>query len=174
MSDPKAYKSFQWIFFRKQIITIPMDYNKKRHKELVIRAQDFKNQGKNIFRESPKEFSELAKYDIAVEEQVFWTHRENFVLIMKNFLDNILDFDEFETAFSLLYEEVRKEVNMLRIDLKHIETFQPSTRPSRFASFISSIFRQFEEVEDECCTQQEVKDYVKKVYFKFQNCLNEE
>ncbi len=43
-----------------------MEYNKKRHKELVIRAQDFKNQGKNIFRESPKESSELAKYDIAV------------------------------------------------------------------------------------------------------------
>ena len=150
-----------------------MKYNQKRHKELVIRAQDFKNQGKNIFRESPEEFSELVKYDIAVEEQVFWTHREKFVRIMKNFLDNILDFDEFETAFSLLYEEVRKEVDMLIIDLKHIETFQPSTRPYRFASFISSIFRQFEEVEDECCTQQEVKDYVKKVYFKFQNCLNE-
>jgi len=87
-----------------------MTYNQKRHIQLLKRSQDLKNQGKNLFLENPEEDFELSKYNIAVEEQVFWTHRENFVLIMKNFLDNILDFDEFETAFSLLYEEVRKEV----------------------------------------------------------------
>ena len=92
---------------------------------------------------------------------------------MKNFIDNSINFDEFETAFSLLFRKTSKEVDMLIIDLKHIEKFQPSTRSYPFAIFIGSIFRQFEEVEDECCTKQEVKDYVKKVYFKFQNCLNE-
>ena len=146
-----------------------MTYNKERHKQLVIRSQDFKNQGKNIFLENPEEASELSKYNIAVEEQVFWTHRENFVLIMKNFLDNIIDFDEFKTAFSLLYKEVRKEVDMFKIDLEQIEKFQPSTRAYRFASFIGSIYRQFEEVEEEYCTEQEVKDYVKEAYLKFQN-----
>jgi hypothetical protein len=93
---------------------------------------------------------------------------------MKNFLDNILDFDEFKTAFSFLYEEVRKEVNMLKIDLKQIEKFQPSIRSDRFASFIGSIYRQFEEVEDEYSTQQEGKDDVKKTYLKFQKVLNVE
>ena len=145
-----------------------MTYNKERHKQLVIRSQDLKNQGKNLFLENPEEYSELLDYEIAIEEQVFWTHRENFVLIMKNFLDNILDFDEFETAFSLLYEEVRKEVNMFKIDLEQIDKFQPSTRSYRFASVIGSIYRQFEEVEDEYCTEQEVKDYVKEAYLKFQ------
>ena len=37
---------------------------------------------------------------------------------MKNFIDNIINFDEFETAFSLLYRKTRKEVNMFKIDLK--------------------------------------------------------
>jgi hypothetical protein len=145
-----------------------MTYNKERHKQLVILSQDLKNQGKNFFLENPEERSELRKYNIAVEEQVFWTHRENFVLIMKNFLDNILDFDEFETAFSLLYRKVRKEVDMFTIDLEQIDKFQPSTRSYSFASVIGSIYRQFEEVEDEYCIEQEVKDYVKQAYFKFQ------
>lgn len=145
-----------------------MTYNKERHKQLVIRSQDLKNQGKNLFLENPAEDSELSKYNIGVEEQVFWTHRENFILIMKNFLENILDFDEFETAFSLLYEEVRKEVNMFKIDLEQIDKFQPSTRSYRFASVIGSIYRQFEGVEDEYYTEQEVKDYVKEAYLKFQ------
>ena len=145
-----------------------MIYNKERHKQLVIRSQDLKNQGKNIFLENPKESSELSKYNVEIEEQVFWTHRENFVLIMKNFLENILDFDEFKTTFSLLNDEVRKEVNMFEIDLEQIDKFQPSTRSYRFASFIGSIYRQFESVEDEYCTEQEVKDSVKEAYLKFQ------
>ena len=151
-----------------------MTYNRERHKELVIRSQNLKNQGKNLFLENPEEDYELSKYNIGVEEQVFWTHRENLVIIMNNFLDNIIDFDEFETAFSLLYEEVRKEVNMFKIDLEQIDKFQPSTRSYRFASVIGSIYRQFEEVEDEYCTEQEVKDYVKEAYFKFQEFLGEE
>lgn len=151
-----------------------MDYNRKRHKQLMIRSQDLKNQGKNLFIENPEEDSELSKYNIAVEEQVFWTHREDFFLLMKNFIDNIFDFDEFETAFSLLYRKTTEEVDMFIINLKQIDKFQPSPRSYRFASFIGSIFRQFEEVEDEYCTEQEVKDFVKKVYLKFQNFLNEE
>ena len=87
---------------------------------------------------------------------------------MKNVLDNILDFDEFETAFSLLYEEVRKEVNMFKIDLEQIDKFQPRRRSYRFASVLGLIYRQFEEVEDEYCTEQEVNDYVKEAYLKFQ------
>jgi len=144
-----------------------MDYNRKRHKQLMIRSQDLKNQGKNLFIENPEEDSELSKYNIAVEEQVFWTHREDFFLLMKNFIDNIFDFDEFETAFSLLYRKTTEEVDMFIINLKQIDKFQPSPRSYRFASFIGSIFRQFEEVEDEYCTEQEVKDFVKKVYLKF-------
>lgn len=145
-----------------------MIYKKERHKQLVIRSRNLKNQEKTLFRENPEEYSELLDYNIAVEEQVFWTHRGEFFLIMKNFLDNILDFDEFETAFTLLYQKTREEFDMFVIDLKQIEKFQPSRRSYRFASVINSIYRQFEEVEDEYCTEQEVKDYVKEAYLKFQ------
>lgn len=87
---------------------------------------------------------------------------------MINFLDNILDFYEFETAFSLVYEEVRNEVNRFKINLEQIDKFQPSTRSYQFASVIGSIYRQFEEVEDEYCIEQKIKDYVKEAYLKFQ------
>jgi hypothetical protein len=146
-----------------------MDYNKKRHKQLLERSQYLKNHGKNLLIENPEEDFELSKYNIAVEEQIFLTRRKDFVLLMKNFIDNIIDFEEFETAFSLLYWKTSEEYNMFNIDLKQIEKFQSSpTRPYRFASFIGSIFRQFEEVEDEYCTERDVKDFVKEVYLKSQ------
>jgi hypothetical protein len=151
-----------------------MIYKKERHKQLVIRSQDLKNQGKTLFRENKEEYFELLDYDIAVEEQVFWTNRGEFFLVMKNFLDNIINFDEFETAFTLLYQKTREEFDMFVIDLKQIEKFQPSTRSDQFSSFINAIFREFEEVEDEYCTEQEIKDSVEKVYLKFQNFVSEE
>jgi hypothetical protein len=151
-----------------------MIYKKERHKQLVIRSRDLKNQGKTLFRENKEEYFELLDYDIAVEEQVFWTNRGEFFLVMKNFLDNIINFDEFETAFTLLYQKTREEFDMFVIDLKQIEKFQPSTRSDRFSSFINAIFREFEEVEDEYCTEQEIKDSVEKVYLKFQNFVSEE
>lgn len=129
-----------------------MIYNKKRYKELVRRSLDFQNQGTHIYNENREEYSELSKYNIAVEEQVFWAHREKFVVIMKNFLDNSNNFDEFETTFSLLYEEVKKEVNMLITDLEQIDKFQPSTKSYQFASTLGLIYHQFESVEDEYCT----------------------
>ena len=128
----------------------------------------------NQMIKNQEEYSELLDSNIAVEEQVFWTHRGEFFLVMKNFLDNITNFDEFETAFTLLYQKTREEFDTFVIDLKQIENFQPSTRSDRFASFINAIFREFEEVEDEYSTEQEVKYSVEKVYLKFQNFLNEE
>ena len=95
-----------------------MDYNRKRHKQLMIRSQDLKNQGKNLFIENPEEDSKLSKYNIAVKEQVFWTHREDFFLLIKNFIDNIFYFDEFETTFSLLYRKTTEKIDMFIINLK--------------------------------------------------------
>ena len=151
-----------------------MIYKKEKHKQLVIRSRDLKKQGKTLFRENPEEYSELLDYEIAVEEQIFWTNRGEFFLVMKDFLDNIINFDEFETAFTLLYQKTREEFDMFVIDLKQIEKFQPSTRSDRFAGYINTIFREFEAVENEYCTEQDLKDYVKEAYLKFQKFLNEE
>ena len=73
-----------------------------------------------------------------------------------------------ETAFTLLYYKTRQKFDIFVNDLKQIEKFQPSTRPDRFAGYMGGIFREFEAVEDEYCTEQEVKDYVKEAYLKFQ------
>ena len=90
-------------------------YSKKRHKELVVFAQNLKQQGKSIWITNPKEDRELSEYDVAFEEQIFWAYRKNFLQIMKNFLDNISDFEEFEIAFSILFRKVQKDVKISKI-----------------------------------------------------------
>lgn len=149
-------------------------YNKERHKQLVMLAQSFRNQGKNIWIESPEECSELMSYDILVAEQVFRSYQEKFLLLMKKFINRTLNFEEFEIAFSLFYREVRKEVKMFKTNLEQIEKFQPTTEPYSFSLSMGAIFRTFEEIEDEVCTEEEMYAFVKEIDLKCQKYLNKE
>lgn len=91
---------------------------------------------------------------------------------MKNFLDNSLDFEQSENVFSLLYEEVRKEIDMFKIDLEQIDKFEPSTRSYRFASFIGSIYREFDDVEDDYCTEQDsIKEAIVSTYLNIKKLI---
>ena len=47
-----------------------MHYNKIRHLELLKRSQDFKSQGKLLFKENPEEYVELSEYNIAVKRYI--------------------------------------------------------------------------------------------------------
>lgn len=85
---------------------------------------------------------------------------------MENFLDNSINFDEFESAFTISSRKIGEESRMFTRDLKQIEKFQPSTRPYQFASYMSPIFRAFEEIDEKYITEQEAKDQVKETYLK--------
>ena len=72
-----------------------MTYNQKRHIQLLKRSQDLKNQGKNLFIENREEDFELSKYNIAVEEHIFWQDRYQFALSREDFLNRKIDGEEF-------------------------------------------------------------------------------
>jgi len=59
-----------------------MSYNQKRHRELLKRSSDFKNQGKSFYQESKDEYLELSKYEGAIESYIYWKSRTLFILLM--------------------------------------------------------------------------------------------
>jgi len=72
-----------------------MTYNQKRHRQLLKRSQDLKNQRKNLFIENQEEYFELAKYNTAVAEQIFWQYRYQIALLMEDFLNKKIDGELF-------------------------------------------------------------------------------
>ena len=72
-----------------------MNYNNARHKLLVIHSQALQKQGKSLWIEDPKSSFELLNYEESIKEELFWAHRQSFILVMKNFIDNIFDFDDY-------------------------------------------------------------------------------
>ena len=151
-----------------------MTYNKMRHLKLLKRFLDFQNQGKNIYDlylEKRDEYMELKEYKCALYHHIFWKSKEQFVLLMENYVQNSIDMEEFETAFSQLWWKTMEEDEALQMDLKRVENLQLDPKSDGFGSFITAVFRQFEVLEDEECTEQEVKDYVQNTLREIQPYL---
>jgi len=147
------------------------NYNKIRHLELLRRFLDFKNQGKYLYRENRDEYMELQEYRCALYHHIFWKSKEQFVLLMENYVHDSIDFEHFKIAFSRLWRESMKEDDALQIDLKGLKNFQLDPKSDGFGSLVTSVFRQFEVLEDEECTEQEVKDYVRDILQEIQPYL---
>lgn len=146
-------------------------YNKVRHLELLRRFLDFEKQGKDLYTENRDEYLELLHYRGTLEDYTFWKSREQFVLLMENFVNDSIDMEQFKIAFSRLWWENMEAHDAFKIDLKRVKNFQPNPRSDRFCSFVTFVFRQFEVLEDEDCTEQEVKDLVRDVLREIQPYL---
>ena len=148
-----------------------MTYNKIRHLELLKRFLDFKNKGKDLYMENRDEYMELQEYGCALYHHIFCKSKEQFVLLMANYVNDSIDFEDFEIAFSQLWWKSMKVYDTFEIDLKKLKNFELDPKSDRFGSFITAVFRQFEVLEDEECTEQEVKDYVRDTLREIQSYL---
>ena len=148
-----------------------MTYNKIRHLELLRRFLDLKNQGKDLYRENRNEYMELLHYRGRLEDHAFWKNRKQFVLLMDNLIHGLIDMEKFEITFSRLWKETFRADSAFQMDLKRVENLQLDPRSDGFGSWVTSVYRQFEVLEDEECTEQEVKDYVQNTLQKIQPYL---
>jgi hypothetical protein len=148
-----------------------MTYNKIRHLELLRRLLDFKKQGKDLYRENRNEYMELLHYRCRLEDHAFWKNRKQFVLLMENLIDGLIDMEKFEITFSRLWKETFRADSAFQMDLKRVENLQLDPRSDEFGPLVTSVYRQFEVLEDEECTEQEIKDYVRKTLREIQPYL---
>lgn len=148
-----------------------MIYNKIRHLKLLRRFLNFRKQGRDLYRENKDEYMELQEYRCALYHHIFWKSKEQFVLLMDNFIHDFIDMEQFEIAFSQLWWENMKAYDAFEIDLKGLKNFELDPKSNKFGSSITSVFRQFEVLEDEECTEQEVKDYVRNILPEIQPYL---
>jgi hypothetical protein len=90
---------------------------------------------------------------------------------MKNYVHDSIDFEHFKIAFSRLWKDSMKEDKALQIDLKGLKNFELDPKSDGFGIWVTAVFCQFEVLEDEECTEQEVKDYVRNTLQEIQPYL---
>jgi hypothetical protein len=143
-----------------------MKYNKLKHLELVERFLAFKKLGKNmhdLYQERKNEYLELNNYQYLLIEYISWTRREEFIICLENYVDDKIDFEDFECIVSKLYWKSSNEENALELDLKGLKKLKYDPQSEGFGSWPSVLFRLFEEVEDEYLTEEDITDYVRNI-----------
>lgn len=148
-----------------------MTYNKSRHLKLLRRFLDCQKQGKHLYDENPDEYLELLDYQCASEEHVFWESRRQFALLMENFINGIIDAENFENSFSRLHRKTIDAHDRFKIDFEKLEGFQPDPRSNEFGSFMTFVYRKFEALEEDYYTEEQFKDLIRDVRRKIQSYL---
>ena len=152
-----------------------MIYNQKKHIQLLKRSQDLKNQGKNLFLENPKEYFELSKYNIAVEEHIFWQDRYQVALSMEDFLNRKINGEELCGGVYGLRRTLRNACENFYLDLisEKIKDFQPDEKSKKFRGFLTGFFCQCENFMENY-ENEEFYTSIKNEFLNLQNALNEE
>ena len=115
--------------------------------------------------------SKLSNDDSKLQDSIFWKRKKQFALLMENLVTDSIDMEEFEIGFSRLWWESMDEDATFTIDSKGVKNFQINPKAYGFGSLVTAIFRQFEVLGDEECTEQEVKVYVRNILPEIQPYL---
>ena len=152
-----------------------MNYNLKRHLELLKHSQDLKNQGKILFQESRKEYLELSQYNIDVEEHIFWQERYQVALWMEDFLNRKIDGEELCDRVRGLRRELINACEKFKLDLSSgkIKDFQPDERSKKLNGFLTGCFFECENFMEDY-ENEEFYTAIKNGVLNLQKVLNEE
>lgn len=154
-----------------------MKSNQKRHIELLKRSEDLKNQGKDIFTENKEEYFELAGYNVAVEEYFFWQDRDQFALLLKNFLNKKIDGEFLCDEVFGMRRKLMIKCDKFKLELlsnsEKIQDFQPDERSKDFGGFLSRIYFNCDYFMEDY-QNEKFYDSVKNNFLDFQKALDEE
>ena len=81
---------------------ININYNLKRHIELLKQEKKILNEKKSFLKENPKEALELIKYGAKVSQHIVWEDRFEIASVMEDFLSKKINAHEFhDSVFGL-------------------------------------------------------------------------
>jgi len=152
-----------------------MIYNQQRHIQLLKRSQDFKDQGKSFYKESPEESLELSSYNAAVEENIFWQQRYKVAELMQDFLNRKIDGQKFcDRVFGLRRNlMIARDKFLIQLGAGEVKDFQPDPRSKKLSGFLSFLFCYCDDFMEDYENDQ-FSNAMQNGFLNFQKALNEE
>lgn len=152
-----------------------MIYNQQRHIQLLKRSQDFKDQGKSFYKESPEESLELSSYNAAVEENIFWQQRYKVAELMQDFLNRKIDGQKFRGRVFGLRRNlmIASDKFLIQLGAGEVKDFQPDPRSKKLSGFLGGLFCYCDDFMEDYENDQ-FYDAMQNGFLNFQKALNEE
>jgi hypothetical protein len=154
---------------------ININYNLKRHIELLKQKKKVLNENKSFFKENPKEALELIKYDVKVSEHIAWGDRFKIASVMENFLSQQINAHEFhDSVLGLRRKHLEKcERFLSKLVSEQIKDFCPDENAPKIKGLLSALYFDCEHFETNF-DEAELYNSIKNKFFKVQIILNEE
>ena len=152
-----------------------MIYNQQKHIQLLKRDQDFKNQGKSFYKESPEESLELSNYNAAVDQHIFWEQRYKVDELMQDFLNRKIDGQKFcGRVFGLRRNlMIASDKFLVQLGAGEVKDFQPDPRSKKLSGFLDGLFCYCDDFMEDY-ENDEFSNAMQNGFLNFQKALNEE
>jgi len=152
-----------------------INYNLKRHIELLKQKKKTLNEKKSFWKENQKECLELSKYDVAVETHIEWENRFEITSVMEDFLSKKIDAHEFhDSVFGLRRKHLEKcDVFLSKLVSEEIKDFYPNKNAHKLEGFLSSLYFECEHFETNF-DEAELYTSIGNGSFNFQRALEED
>lgn len=154
---------------------ININYNLKRHIELLKQKKKILNEKKSFLKENPKEALELIKYNVEVSQHIVWKDRFEIASVMENFLSKKINAHEFhDSVFGLHRKHLEKCKRFLsKLVSEEIKDFCPNKHAPKLKGLLSTLYFECENFETNF-DEAELYTSIEGVFLKFQIILNEE
>lgn len=129
---------------------IYINYNLKRHIELLKQEKKTQDEERSFFKENPKEALELINYGAQVSQHIEWEDRFEIASVMQDFLSKNIDADEFhDSVFGLRRKHLEKcERFRSKLVSEEIKDFCPNKKANKLEGFLSFLYFECEHFED--------------------------
>jgi hypothetical protein len=114
-----------------------ISYNIKRHIELLKYEKKVRSQNKFFFKENQTECFKLSKYNVAVDQDIFWKNRFEVASLIQAFLNKEIDGEKFhDSVFGLRRNHIAKcEKFLPKLISEDIKEFFPNKKSYKSKGF---------------------------------------
>ena len=117
-----------------------MKYNCVEHIHFLNYQQELKKQNKSLRTQDPIKYSKLLQYSARINEYLHWSQKNEYLQLIKNFLNSKIDGKEFDKKFSKMVTVIEKKSSLLFQNYEELKRIEPSPRSLGFGKWISEIY----------------------------------
>jgi hypothetical protein len=163
-----------------------INFDKSRYIELLKKEETLKNQEISLLDENPKERRELFSYKIILENQIYYNRKAEYIFLVEEYLRGNAGEDGarlFIWEFFNIFKKDNKALKILEKEIleqgiQKLATFCIDPKSTEFSALINQIvglceFLTFDPEDTYGITLDQFRDYIEKIFFKIQKCLDE-
>ena len=111
----------------------------KLYIELLKYDRALKKHKSSLEEQDRNKYLKLLKYSLKLSDHVHWQQKNEYLNLMKNFVDSKIDGKQFVSQFDKLHRSNEAAVKKLETDLKELNSFEVNPKYFGFTEWTSEI-----------------------------------